>query len=71
MSGLQDTFSSRVEFIVLDIDDSGTAGTRNQLGITAQAQYLLVDSAGQIVRRWFGVIDEGQIASEIEGLLQS
>ena len=56
---------------MLDIDDSGTAGTRNRLGITAQAQYLLVDSAGQIVRRWFGVIDEGQIASEIEGLLQS
>lgn len=56
---------------MLDIDDSGTAGTRNQLGITAQAQYLLVDSANQIVRRWFGVIDEGQIASEIEGLLQS
>ena len=71
MSGLQETFANRVEFIVLDIDDSGTAGTRSQLGITAQAQYLLVDSANQIVRRWFGVIDEGQIASDIEGLLQS
>lgn len=71
MSGLQETFASRVEFIVLDVDNSGTAGARNQLGITAQAQYLLVDSADQIVRRWFGVIDEGQIAAEIEGLLQS
>ncbi|MYD08904.1 MAG: hypothetical protein F4X02_02565 [Chloroflexi bacterium] len=71
MSGLQETFDGRVEFIVLDIDDSGADGTRSQLGITAQAQYLLVDSAGQIVRRWFGVINEGQIASEIEGLLQS
>lgn len=71
MSGLQETFAGRVEFIVLDVDDSTTQGTRSQLGITAQAQYLLVDSAGQIVTRWFGVIDEGQIASEIEGLLQS
>lgn len=56
---------------MLDVDDSESAGTRNQLGITAQAQYVLVDSAGQIVTRWFGVIDEAQIASEIEGLLQS
>jgi len=71
VSGLQETFADQVEFIVLDVDDSASAGTRNQLGITAQAQYLLVDSAGQIVTRWFGVIDEAQIASEIEGLLQS
>ena len=56
---------------MLDIDDSGTAATRNQLGITAQAQYLLVDSENQIVTRWFGVIDEAGITSEIEGLLQN
>jgi hypothetical protein len=71
VSGLEETFAGRVEFIVLNVDDSTTAGTRNQLGITAQAQYLLVDSAGQIVARWFGVIDEARIASDIEGLLQS
>lgn len=56
---------------MLDVDDSATQGKRSQLGITAQAQYVLVDSADQIVTRWFGVIDEGQVAAEIEGLLQS
>ena len=71
MSGLHDTFTGQVDFVVLDIDKSETQATRNQLGITAQAQYVLVDSSEQIVTRWFGVIDEAQIASEIEELLQS
>ena len=56
---------------MLNVDDSTTQAKRSQLGITAQAQYVLVDSAGQIVTRWFGVLNEAQVAAEIEGLLQS
>lgn len=71
MSGLGERFAGQVEFIVLNVDDSTTQAKRSQLGITAQAQYVLVDSAGQIVTRWFGVLNEAQVAAEIEGLLQS
>ena len=65
------TFADRIEFIVLDIDDSSFNGIRSQLGITAQAQYVLVNSADEIVGRWFGVLNESQVTSDLEQLLQS
>ena len=71
MSGLNETFAGRIEFIVLDIDDSSLNDIRRRLGITAQAQYLVVNSADEIVGRWFGIINESQITSELEALLQS
>ena len=71
MSGLQDTFAERVEWIILDIDDPSSDDTRSELGITAQAQYVLVNANGEIVGRWFGILNEMQVAAEIENLLQS
>ena len=71
MSGLQATFAGRVEWVVLDVDDRTLNNIRGQLGITAQAQYVLVNADGAIVGRWFGRLNENNIAAEIEGLLQS
>lgn len=71
MSGLQETFAGRVEFIVLNIDDNTLDDIRRQLGITAQAQYIVVNSADEIVARWFGIIDQSQLTAELENLLQS
>ena len=71
MSGLQETFADRVDWVILDIDDRTLNDTRSQLGITAQAQYVLVNADGVIVGRWFGLLNETQVASEIENLLQS
>ncbi len=56
---------------MLDFDDSSLNDTRRQLGITAQAQYVVVDAEKGIVARWFGVLDEASVASELENLLQS
>lgn len=71
MSGINETFAGRIEFVVLDIDDSSLNDIRRRLGITAQAQYVLVNSADEIVGRWFGIIDESRVTSELEALLQS
>ncbi|MCY3779171.1 MAG: hypothetical protein OXG78_02585 [Chloroflexi bacterium] len=71
MSGLNETFAGRIEFVVLDIDDSSLNDIRRRLGITAQAQYILVNSADEIVGRWFGILNESQVTSELENLLQS
>lgn len=71
MSGLNETFAGRIEFVVLNIDDSAQDDIRRRLGITAQAQYVLVNSADEIVARWFGIINESQVKSELEALLQS
>lgn len=71
VSGLTESFAGRIKFVVLDFDDSSFDDTRRRLGITAQAQYVVVNSADEIVARWFGRIDQARVASELEALLQS
>lgn len=69
MSGLEETFVGQVEFIVLNWDDKSLDGRRNQLGITDKTQYVLVDADGAVVQRWYGILDEGAVTNDIEGLL--
>ena len=71
MSRLQESFGDRIEFVVLDLDDSSLNDIRRRLGITAQAQYVVVNASGDIVARWFGILDEAGVASELDNLLQS
>lgn len=71
VNGLQETFAGRIEFIVLDFDDKSLNQIRSQFNITAQAQYVLVNSEDVIVRRWFGVLDEAAVTAELEQLLLS
>lgn len=71
MSGLQDTYAGRIEFVVLDVDNSEHDAKRAELGSTAQAQYFLVNADGVIVGRWFGVLNDGSVRGELDRLLQS
>ena len=71
MSGLQQSFASRIEFVVLDFDNPAFDAKRSQLNLTAQAQYVLVNAAGEIIGRWYGVLDEARVSAELEALLQS
>ena len=57
--------------MALDLDDRSLNDTRQQLGITAQAQYLLVSADGEIVERWFGVLNQAQVEADIEKWLQT
>ena len=56
---------------MLDVDNSQHDAKRAELNLAAQAQYVLVNSAGEIVGRWFGVLNESNVTSELENLLQS
>jgi hypothetical protein len=67
--GLEEIFVEQVEFIMLDWDDKSLDGQRDELGITARTQYALADADGFVVKRWYGILDEGAVASEIEGLI--
>lgn len=69
MSGLTNTFKEQVEFILLDWDNSTLNDIRQELGITARTQYVLVDANGMVVKRWYGILDEGSVANEIESLI--
>ena len=71
MSRLTEHFAGRIEFIVLDLDNPAHNDTRRQLGIVRQAQYMLVNAAGEIVGRWWGILDEAALSDELEDLLQA
>lgn len=71
MSGIQETFQDRVIFVVLDFDDKSLNDTRQKLGITGQAQYLLVSPDGEIVQRWFGRLNREQVEADIEQWIQT
>jgi hypothetical protein len=69
--GLEESYSGRIVFVRLDLDNSADDGKRAELGFTAQAQYALVNSDGEIVARWFGVLNETNVRAELENLLMS
>lgn len=71
VDGLRESFSDRIEFVELDLDDSSFDDIRSQLGITAQAQYILVGADGQIAQKWFGILDQASVSAELETLLQT
>ena len=71
MSGIQETFQDRVIFVILDFDDKSLNDTRQQLGITAQAQYVLVSPDGEIVQRWFGRLNREAVEADIEQWIQT
>ena len=57
--------------MVLDFDDKSLNDTRQKLGITGQAQYLLVSPDGEIVQRWFGRLNREQVEADIEQWIQT
>lgn len=71
MSGLQETYAGRIEFVLLDLDNSAQDAKRAELGFTAQAQYALVNDDGEIVARWFGLLNDGSLRSELDNLLRT
>lgn len=56
---------------MLDWDDPSLDGTREQLGITDRTQYVLVDPDGNVVKRWYGILSEETVETEIEALIAS
>ncbi len=69
MNRLKEDYDGQVEFIELDVDDPGTGPMRDQYGLVAQAQYVLADADGAPLQKWFGYIDENDIAGAFDGVL--
>ena len=69
MNGLKTKFAGQVDFFDLNFDDPGLDGLRTEFDISGRSQYMLIDSNGQIVRRWFGPLSP-TINQEVEALLE-
>lgn len=69
MNGLEERFDGQIEFVLLDWDDPTLNDARARLGITDRTQYVLANAAGDAVKRWYGLLDEAQVGTELEELL--
>lgn len=70
VNGLEEEFEGRIAFVTLDWDDSSLDELRGRLGITDRTQYVLVNAAGEAVKRWYGLLNEAQVAAELATLLK-
>ncbi len=71
MNGLQEEFGDQVDFINLNVDYAETAAARSQFGFNDRSQYVLTDSAGTIVERWIGPLQQETVAQAIRDYLAS
>ena len=70
VSGLEETFAEQVEFVMLDWDDKSLDDIRQQVGITGRTQYALVDPDGNILKQWYGILNEEAVEDEITTLIK-
>jgi hypothetical protein len=64
--GLEQQWGADIDFVYLDIDDSQNDVFKRTFGFTYQPLYILLDSAGQIVERWFGVVEASAFESAFQ-----
>jgi thioredoxin 1 len=62
-------FSDRIDVINLNIDVPETQAVRDRFNITDRSQYIFVDATGNPIQKWFGFIDQTQIAQVIQDYL--
>jgi hypothetical protein len=66
---LQEQFADQLDFVALNIDDSSTMTARERFDIVQRSQYVLTDASGNVITRWFGLLDETSVAESLRGHL--
>ena len=57
MHGLESTWSDRIGFVYLDIDDPRTNAFKRSLGFAYQPHLFLLDGDGNVVGQWVGYVE--------------
>jgi thiol-disulfide isomerase/thioredoxin len=66
---LQERYGDRVDFLHVDVENRGALDAVRHLGVTGQTQYVLTDNAGNVIYRWFGILDELNLETALADLL--
>jgi len=66
---LKAQYGAEIEFIMLDVDDPATRSMRDRYGLVAQSQYVLADAAGPPQPKWFGYLQESEVAGAFDTFL--
>jgi len=69
VNGVKNEFAGQVDFFDLNIDDPSLDGLRTEFDISGRSQYILLDSNGEVVRRWFGPLSPS-LDQELQALLE-
>ena len=62
---LQGDYGDRIDFLHVDIENMGAMDAVSPFGITSQTQYVLLNNDGEVIQRWFGVLDEVELDEAI------
>ena len=69
MYGLEKAYSDQIEFYVLDVDLAESKPYFEQYAINGRSTYVLLNPAGEELKRWVGPLREDQMKSEIDALI--
>ena len=69
MNGLEDTFSDRVDFFVLDVDNPDSRAFMEQFAIRNRSTYVLIDAEGNEIGRWVGPLNQAGVTAQMENWL--
>jgi thioredoxin-like negative regulator of GroEL len=64
--GLEAEYSSRMDFVYLDIDNSDNNLFKQTLGFRYQPHFFLLDEQGKILQQWLGAVPEGDLRAAFE-----
>jgi thiol:disulfide interchange protein len=62
-------FSDKIDFVHLNIDIPETLTERTRFDIIERSQYIFTDAQGNIVQKWFGILDQATIETYIQEYL--
>ena len=68
--GLEAKYYGQIEFSFLDIDDPLTEPFKEEFGFQYQPMFVLLDSAGNPVKTWFGAVPEADFEAEFAKVIQ-
>lgn len=71
LQALAQQFEGRIAFVRVDVNNPADTAVRQRFGLTDRSQYALVNAQGEVVKRWFGLLNEERLASELQALLAS
>ena len=67
---LEADYWGKLNFVYLDIDDAANSDTMKEFGFVAQPLFVLVDSEGTEIQRWYGVVDAEEFRTAFDAALE-
>ena len=67
--GLEAEYYGRITFSYLDIDDPLTGPFLRELGAITRAEFYLLDGEGQMLRKWYGLVDPDDLRAAFDAAL--